>query len=238
MLTALLLLATSASAVQNVFPWYPNTFPGAVYFDSTTYVPEIQWADGSTSTTAVQGGVQNIYISTVPGPTGTAATITAGTAASVSSTTAPTVTNSGTTSAAVFNFGIPAGHDGAVGPQGSQGVQGPAGMNGLLTFSNAVSTYLIVAATDWSGFYALTVDLDGVVRISPTSLLASDVKILSNSSFTSRIAVDPSDGVWRMQANSVTLRLSDYAILDTNRNVWDLSIDLDGTGRTTWVGSL
>jgi len=70
MLTALLLLATSASAVQTVFPWYPNTFPGAVYFDSTTYVPEIQWADGSTSTTAVQGGVQNIYISTIPGPTG------------------------------------------------------------------------------------------------------------------------------------------------------------------------
>ena len=70
MLAAILLLATSASAVQTVFPWYPNTFPGAVYFDSTTYVPEIQWADGSTSTTAVQGGVQNVYISTVPGPTG------------------------------------------------------------------------------------------------------------------------------------------------------------------------
>jgi len=48
------------------------------------------------------------------GATGTAATIAAGTATTLPYGSTPTVTNTGTSSAATFNFGIPAGQPGAV----------------------------------------------------------------------------------------------------------------------------
>lgn len=50
--------------------------------------------------------------------TGPAATVTAGTATGLAEGAAPTVANSGTTSAAIFDFGIPVGATGATGPQG------------------------------------------------------------------------------------------------------------------------
>lgn len=50
--------------------------------------------------------------------TGAAATVTAGTATGLAEGAAPTVANSGTTSAAIFDFGIPVGATGAQGPQG------------------------------------------------------------------------------------------------------------------------
>ena len=49
------------------------------------------------------------------GPAGTAATIAAGTATTLPYGSTPTVTNSGSSSAATFNFGIPAGAPGATG---------------------------------------------------------------------------------------------------------------------------
>jgi hypothetical protein len=50
------------------------------------------------------------------GTTGTAATIAAGTVTGLAAGASPTVTNAGTSSAAVFNFGIPAGATGSTGP--------------------------------------------------------------------------------------------------------------------------
>ena len=61
------------------------------------------------------------------GADGAAATIQVGTVTSLPSTATPTVTNSGTTSAAVFNFGIPKGEKG---DKGDTGAQGPAGQDG------------------------------------------------------------------------------------------------------------
>lgn len=68
--------------------------------------------------------------STVPGPagatgaTGTAATCDAGTATSLPAGSAPTVSNSGSTTAAVFSFGIPIGNTGATGSTGPSGYDG------------------------------------------------------------------------------------------------------------------
>ena len=56
--------------------------------------------------------------------TGTAATIDPGTATGLAAGATPTVANSGTTSAAVFNFGIPAGDKGTKGDTGSGGSGG------------------------------------------------------------------------------------------------------------------
>jgi len=62
---------------------------------------------------------------------GVAATVSAGTATGLAAGTPPTVANSGTTAAAVFDFGIPAGAQGVQGIQGIPGadsnVPGPAG---------------------------------------------------------------------------------------------------------------
>lgn len=55
------------------------------------------------------------------GDAGTSATIAAGTATSLPSGSTPTVTNTGTSSAAVFNFGIPKGDKGDKGDTGSTG---------------------------------------------------------------------------------------------------------------------
>lgn len=64
------------------------------------------------------------------GTPGQAATVTVGTTTTLSPGSQATVTNSGTTSAAVLNFGIPQGKQGQQGIQGPTGPTGPAGADG------------------------------------------------------------------------------------------------------------
>lgn len=67
------------------------------------------------------------------GDPGDTATITAGNAYSVPAGSNPSVINTGTSSAAVFDFYIPKGDTGATGaqgPQGERGIQGPEGPKG------------------------------------------------------------------------------------------------------------
>lgn len=69
----------------------------------------------------------------IPGPKGddgTAATISVGTITTGEPDTEVIVTNSGTPSAAVFDFTIPKGAVGNQGPTGETGPQGPAGQDG------------------------------------------------------------------------------------------------------------
>ena len=85
--------------------------------------------------------------------TGSAATVTAGTATGLAEGAAPTVANSGTTSAAVFNFGIPVGATGAQGPQGFglltqrnisvSGNLGLAALNKLTTIGNVAAAITV-----------------------------------------------------------------------------------------------
>jgi hypothetical protein len=67
------------------------------------------------------------------GPAGSAATIAVGTTSTLTPGTNATVTNTGSSSAATFNFGIPAGIQGATGSTGATGAtgsQGPIGLTG------------------------------------------------------------------------------------------------------------
>ena len=64
------------------------------------------------------------------GDTGTPATIKVGTVKTGAAGTSVTVSNSGTASAAVFDFVIPRGDKGDTGPQGLQGIQGATGATG------------------------------------------------------------------------------------------------------------
>jgi hypothetical protein len=97
---------------------------------------------GPTGATGPQGaqGIQGLTGATGPagangtngtngtnGAAGAAATIAVGTVTGLAAGATPTITNSGTSSAATFNFGIPAG---ATGTQGIQGIQGATGATG------------------------------------------------------------------------------------------------------------
>ena len=54
---AIVLAAPAAAATPNpYFPWYPNTFPGPVYFSSAAYPSTLHWPDGTVSTTAATSG--------------------------------------------------------------------------------------------------------------------------------------------------------------------------------------
>lgn len=64
------------------------------------------------------------------GNDGDAATITVGTVTTLPAGSPVTVTNTGTTTNAVLNFGIPQGAVGETGTQGPIGPQGPAGADG------------------------------------------------------------------------------------------------------------
>jgi hypothetical protein len=66
------------------------------------------------------------------GPTGSAATISVGTVTTVAAGSAASIVNGGSSSAAIFNFQIPAGPTGAAGEAGSQGL---AGQRGSYTFT-------------------------------------------------------------------------------------------------------
>ena len=70
--------------------------------------------------------------------------------------------------------------------------------------------------------------------------LIKEVKLVDRIEFIGLTAQGslPCFGVWRMQQNTVSLRLSDRAIMDANRNVWDLSMDPDGVARISWAGQL
>lgn len=65
------------------------------------------------------------------GPTGAAATIAVGTTTTGAAGTNASVTNSGTSSAGVFNFTIPQGAQGIQGPIGPQGTKGDTGPQGI-----------------------------------------------------------------------------------------------------------
>ena len=64
------------------------------------------------------------------GPTGAAATITVGSTTTLNPGQSATVTNSGTSGAAVLNFGIPKGEKGDTGATGATGATGPQGPTG------------------------------------------------------------------------------------------------------------
>ena len=84
----------------------------------------------------------------VPGTNGAAATITAGSATPLAAGATPTVTNTGSSSAAVFNFGIPAG---AVGNTGSPGVNAFTTLTALFIQPSPNSTEQInVVNTSWA----------------------------------------------------------------------------------------
>ncbi len=82
---------------------------------------------GDTGAQGIQG------IQGIQGNVGTAATIAVGSTTTGAAGSSAAVTNSGSSSAATFDFTVPRGDTGATGPQGPQGIQGDTGPAGSLS---------------------------------------------------------------------------------------------------------
>ena len=97
----------------------------------------IQGATGDTGPQGIQGPTGLTGPTGPTGPAGTngvdgiAATITLGTVTTGAAGSLVSITNSGTSSAATFNFTIPKGDTGDTGPTGPIGATGPTGATGL-----------------------------------------------------------------------------------------------------------
>lgn len=153
--------ATSVDAVTILF----DSPPSASSVRVSVYIATAGVQQGPTGPTGPT--------STVPGPTGpTGPTGSTGSAASIALGTVSTggvgssavITNSGTSSAATFNFTIPVGATGATGPTGPTGPIGPTGSAATITVGT-VSTG--TTAVTNSGTSAAAV-LDFTLQIGPT----------------------------------------------------------------------
>lgn len=109
-----------------------------------------QGLQGPQGETGPQGAAGEAGAQGETGPAGAAATIAVGTVTTGVPGSSATVTNSGTSSAAVFNFTIPRGEQG---PQGAQGPQGPSGA-GIVSVSISSASWALDSA---NGKYSITI---------------------------------------------------------------------------------
>lgn len=95
------------------------------YENDTDLIPYFDTSSGDLIITFKDEGgnvMSVVNLGSVIGPAGSAATITIGTVSTGAAGSSATVTNSGTSSAAVFDFSIPAGANGTNGTNGADGI--------------------------------------------------------------------------------------------------------------------
>lgn len=156
------------------------------------------------------------------GAAGTSATVSAGTATALASGSSPTVTNVGTSSAAIFDFGIPAG------TPGPTGATGPSGLGSTV----ANGTYQAAAVTV-SGGQITALQNNPIVSTSSGTANAGNVVALNNSgildiSMTSAFvkfrawrsaALTLGPGQTTLPLDTVTYNSTTYTILQSNGTI-------------------
>jgi hypothetical protein len=115
---------------------------------------------------------------------GNAATVSVGTVTTLAAGQSPFITNSGTASAAVFNFNLPSGTAGPAGSNGAAGAQGTAGQRGSYNYTGianpttlnpssklGLDNYLNTTTGDWFQYNATSSawTLQGNIRGTPGS---------------------------------------------------------------------
>lgn len=126
---------------------------------SWTTVWDLMAAKGATGSTGATGATGSTGPAGATGSTGAAATLTLGTVATGAAGSSVIITNSGTTSAAVFNFTIPRGDTGATGTAGATGATGATGTAGA---AGAAATIAAGTATGLAAGASPTVTNSGI----------------------------------------------------------------------------
>jgi hypothetical protein len=115
--------ATSVDTVTILF----DSPPSASSVRVSVYIAVAGLEVGATGSTGPTGATGATGPTGATGATGSAASITLGTVSTGSVGSSVVITNSGTSSAATFNFTIPVGATGATGPAGPTGATGSIG---------------------------------------------------------------------------------------------------------------
>jgi hypothetical protein len=158
----------------------------AVTYGGSTYLAQSSGANfepdiyPSSWTVIAQAGVTGAAGAT--GVAGTAATVNIGTVSTLAAGSQATVNNSGTSQAAVLNFGIPQGSQGAAGSGGSGTSSGNfAGIFHSVSFNTTFySVNLPNASTNETGATSTT----GVLAWVPNGCTASQLSVYSQQSNT------------------------------------------------------
>ena len=166
-------------------------------------------------------GIQGIQ-----GNPGTAATIGLGTVTTGAAGSSASITNSGTSSAAVFNFTIPRGDTGA---QGNQGPAGPvAGTTGQAVWNNGGSA---------AGAAGLTFDSSGNINraaFSGTTYQFRQTVTASSSTYTLDVTTANEFVTAAVIASAITINLSNLASIPSGY-VWRGVLSFSYTsGTITW----
>ena len=136
---------------------------------------------GATGPTGPTGATGSTGPAGSTGAAGSAATVAVGTTLTVSAGTSANVTNSGTTSAAVFNFTIPLGATGATGPAGPAGPTGATGATGATGSMGATGSTGSTGATGAAG-------VSGGTFLTPHTPLSTTASLSLTTNFISTTA--------------------------------------------------
>lgn len=119
----------TGTAVRTI-PDFSFELPAGTTVDLTSASP-VPDANGTYYLIGPKGDTGATGATGPTGATGTAATISVGTVTTGAAGSSATITNTGTSSAAVFDFSIPKGDKGEKGDTGNTGATGPTGATGL-----------------------------------------------------------------------------------------------------------
>jgi len=164
-----------------------DTSSTSVIFDSkenivTSHEPrlEIVLVDGGPPGPVGPAGPAGALGATGPaGAPGLTATIAIGSVNPVASNAAPAVMNTGTPTNAVFNFLIPQGQPGTIGPQGPTGAQGPVGINNRGQWSAANAYNPNDAVSDQGSFWLALQSIPGNTPNSEPSAANASWQLLA-----------------------------------------------------------
>ena len=118
-----------------------------------------------------------------PGQNGAAATIAVGSVTALPAGSTPTITNGGSSSAASFNFGIPAGATGATGPAGPQGPAGPSQIE-VLGFDDSIRLTSVSIPGGYQNTSSFTIPANSIASINDWIEIEYTVKISFSDGWT------------------------------------------------------